>query len=115
MNWYITKLVFEIVNNSPNHQFDIQWRLVKANEMVEAIEKANEIALEEENEIFKNTDNHKVFWKFLAIESIQQLPDLENGTELFSQIIEHKNPTSFLDNLFIKHQDIVTQLQVVSV
>lgn len=112
MNWYIAKLVFQIINKSETHQFDEQLRLIEAENDNQAIEKALKIGKTNEDE-FVNADNQKVYWKFQAIISIHEVKNLENGTELCSQIIEKRAEENYLESIKLKHQKIVTPLTAV--
>lgn len=113
MNWYITKLVFQIVNNSNMHQFDEQLRIIKATDYNEAIEKALQIGRMEEDE-FLNVDNHKVYWKFKAITHLSHIQNMESGSELCSQIIEKTPQDRYLETITLKHNEITTNLVAVS-
>lgn len=113
MNWYIAKLVFQIVNNSNMHQFDEQLRIIKAANYNEAIEKALQIGRMDEDE-FLNTENHKVLWKFKAITYLSHIQNMESGAELCSQIIEKKPAERYLQTLDLKHNEITANLVAAS-
>lgn len=113
MNWYIAKLVFQILNKSETHQFDEQLRLIQAVNENEAIEKALKIGKTEEDE-FVNSENQKVHWKFQAITSLHAVKNLENGTELCSQILEKRAEENYLESIKLKHQKIIAPLTAVS-
>lgn len=113
MNWYIAKLVFQILNNSQIHQFDEQIRIIKAADYNEATEKALQIGKAEEDE-FLNTDNHKVYWKFRAITHLSHIQNMENGSELCSQIIEKNPADNYLEAIKLKHQEITANLVAAS-
>ena len=109
MNWYIAKLVFQIINKSETHQFDEQLRLIEAVNEYEAIDKALKIGKTEEDE-FIDSENHKVHWKFQAITSLHAVKNLENGTELCSQIVEKRVEEKYLESIKLKHQEITASI-----
>jgi hypothetical protein len=113
MNWYISKLVFQILNKSETHQFDEQLRLIQAMNENEAIEKALKIGKAEEDE-FVNSENQKVHLKFQAITSLHAVKNLENGTELCSQLLEKRTEENYLESIKLKHQKIIASLTAVS-
>src|SRR6187549_939606 len=87
MNWYITKIVFNITTEQSTNQFDEQLRLVNAGSKEEAFLKARTIGLKEED-TFYNDKMRKVKWEFVNVSEILPLNTLEDGTELYSQIHE---------------------------
>ena len=89
MQWYLSKIVFQIICGNGDHtaQFDEQLRLVGAVDEEEAFMKATEMGENEEDRFF----NHKqqlVQWKFIAVKELQEV-QLGNGTLLFSQVKEN--------------------------
>ncbi len=101
MNWYITKMVFQIINGSENdnqNQFDEQIRLLNADNAYEAFYKAQKIGLQEE-ESFLNNNLQAVKWKFIAVKELQQIDDLKNGTELYYYIKEVDHPKLYIKGL----------------
>ena len=109
MNWYIAKLVFQIINNSETQQFDEQLRLIQASDYSEAFANAEAIGAKEEDD-FLNSDNQRVVWKFQAITHLFEITNLENGAELCSQIIEKKPNERYLESIKLKHQEIAANL-----
>lgn len=85
MNWFLAKLIFEIVQEDAHgsSQFDEQIRLLQAADLPEAMEKAEEIAHQEEQEFF-NTERKKICWRFTGIPELQELGDLEDGLKIYS-------------------------------
>jgi hypothetical protein len=79
----------------------------------EAIEKALKIGKAEEDE-FVNSENQKVHLKFKAITSLHAVKNLENGTELCSQLLEKRAEENYLESIKLKHQKIRAQLTAVS-
>jgi hypothetical protein len=74
MNWYLAKLVYQVVSGTGNHapQFDEQWRLIWADEMSWAREKASILGQIDGFE-FMNTRNEKVQWKFVNVVEVCEI------------------------------------------
>lgn len=89
MNWFIAKLVFDIVSGDGKHrpQFDEQYRLIRADNHEEAFEKACTLGRKEE-EIFLNNKSNLVRWSFVNISELFMVDDLRDGMELFSGTYE---------------------------
>ncbi|MFM9945044.1 MAG: DUF4288 domain-containing protein [Bacteroidia bacterium] len=109
MNWYIAKLVFQIINNSETHQFEEQLRLIVANDYKEAMAKAGLIGLEGEDE-FLNIDNHRVYWKFKGITNLHLLQNLNHGAELCSTIIEKHPADRYPETIKLKNSELTANL-----
>ncbi len=101
MNWYITKIVFQIINGitdrNPN-QFDEQIRLIQAGSANDAYNHAQKIGRQEE-ESFLNKNRETVMWKFIAVKELQQVDDLRNGTELYYFIKEVDHPDLYINSV----------------
>jgi hypothetical protein len=84
VNWYIAKLVFQVIGQGLyDPQFDEQWRLIRADEVTWAHEKARVIGwLEQGN--FDEEGQRKVEWKFIEVAEIQQIASMEDGVQLYS-------------------------------
>jgi hypothetical protein len=97
MNWYISKIVFNITAENTQHkpQFDEQLRLIKADSMEEAFIKARVLGLSEEDS-FLNDKNNKVKWEFINVSEIVPLKTLEDGMELYSNIHEAEEAKSYI-------------------
>ncbi len=89
MNWYLTKIVFQIICGNGNHiaQFDEQLRLISANDHTEAFYKAKQLG-EREEDTFYNQNRQLVQWKFINVSTIYKLQELVDGAELYSRIEE---------------------------
>ncbi len=96
MNWYITKIVFNIAADHSSHQFDEQLRLVTAESKEEAFLKARTIGLREED-TFYNDKMKEVKWEFVNVSEIIPIRNLEDGTELYSRIHETEEATSYIN------------------
>jgi hypothetical protein len=89
MNWYIAKIVYQIVSGRVAHkpQFDEQFRLIKADELDWAWEKAQVIGRLEENAFF-NQKKEFVEWKYIAVEDVMKIDALEDGAQLYARTEE---------------------------
>ncbi|MBV4358020.1 DUF4288 domain-containing protein [Pinibacter aurantiacus] len=97
MNWYLTKLVYQIICGDGNHtpQFDEQLRLIKAVNPAQALDKARNIG-NKESETFFNDDQQIVQWKFIDVCTLQPIVELADGAEVFSQIQEYSDESGYL-------------------
>lgn len=97
MNWYVTKLVYQIICGNGHHaaQFDEQLRLIKAMDEEEAFEKAAQIG-QAEAEVFYNKKRELVQWKFINVAELYRLSDFIDGGEIYSRIREVENEETFI-------------------
>jgi hypothetical protein len=97
MNWYLSKLVFQIVCGDGDHnaQFDEQLRLVTAETKEEAFFKSKEIGRQEE-ESFYNRREQLVQWRFINVCEVYKLHDLVDGTEIYSRIEERDDAENYI-------------------
>jgi len=109
MRQYLSKLVFQILNQSEFPQFDEQLRVIEAHSFSEAVEKAIYLG-ESEDEEFLNTYNNNVRWKFIALTEIYSLENLKHGQEVHSRIIEHDGHESYIKALELKQHELTTNL-----
>lgn len=89
MNWYLAKIVFQIICGEGDHvpQFDEQLRLISANDEQQAFYKAQRIGLLEQESFYNNKQN-LVQWKFINVCELYKLSSLIDGAELYSRIQE---------------------------
>lgn len=97
MNWYLTKLVYQIICGAGHHtpQFDEQLRLICAGTEEEAFDKAVQMGRYEE-ESFSNMKNEMVQWKFINVSELYRLCQLIDGAELYSRIQEIDDAASYI-------------------
>ncbi len=97
MNWYIAKIVYQIVSGDGKHkpQFDEQFGLIKADELDWAWEKAQVIGRMEEN-AFLNSSREYVEWKYIAVEDVTQVYALEDGAQLYARTEEPENMEEYV-------------------
>ena len=119
MNWYLTKIVYQIICGEGNHtpQFDEQLRLVAANDEQQAFHKAQRIGLMEE-ESFLNQKKHLVRWKFIDVCELYKLSELIDGAEIYSRIQETDNADRFINMVrskadYIQGENVLRSLQLI--
>lgn len=89
MNWFIIKIVYEIICGDGEHcaQFDEQLRLVAAEDNYDAYLQGTAIGKQEALN-FYNEKAQLVQWKFLAVPEIYPIQEYAHGAEIFSRIRE---------------------------
>jgi hypothetical protein len=97
MNWYIAKIVYQITSGVAKHkpQFDEQFRLIKADELKWAWEKAQVIGRLEEN-AFLNSNKEYVEWKYIAVEDVVLISALEDGAQLYARTEEPDDMNDYI-------------------
>jgi hypothetical protein len=94
MEWYLSKIVFEICAGD-RPQFDETLRLIQADNMEEAFQKARKLGMSEE-ETFTNVHQEMVKWKFIDVCDVIPVDELKDGVELFSQIHEPEESSAYI-------------------
>ena len=89
MKRYLAKLVFRIVNQSTQYQFEEQIRLIEAESEPKALNLAIAIGREVEED-FRDIHQNAVSWKFLSVTGFYPITEIKHGTELYSRIFESK-------------------------
>lgn len=89
MNWYLAKIVFQIVCGEGDHtaQFDEQLRLINAPDKQRAFDKAVELGRSEED-LFFNIHQQPVHWSFVNVSELYRMEELLDGAEIYSKIKE---------------------------
>jgi hypothetical protein len=89
MNWFLAKIIFRIVCGNGEHtpQFDMQLRLIQADDETEAFSKAHAFG-EKEQVSFLNQQEQLVQWKFINVSELYKLSALIDGAELYSRVSE---------------------------
>jgi hypothetical protein len=97
MQWFLAKIVYRIICGEGNHaaQFDEQLRLIKAGFELEAIEKAMEIGMNEQQSFF-NEKEQLVKWQFITVSEIYELNQLNEGAEVYSHILETESADAYV-------------------
>jgi hypothetical protein len=108
MNWYLTKIVFELVGlqTATKSQFEEQLRIVTATNVKEAVHKITVLVQKEEEAC---VGLHKQLrWKLVAVTAIFPLHEMIDGAELFSTTVETEYAASFIDTAQRRAKDIFT-------
>ena len=98
MKWYLVKLVYQVVSGEGAHtpQFDEQLRLIRAEELDWAREKAKVLG-----QIgafsFLNDRSEKVTWKFIDVVDVCEIGEIEDGAQLYSTTEEPQDVSSYLN------------------
>jgi hypothetical protein len=113
MNWYIAKVAFNIVSGAGDHtpQFDEQYRLIKAESIEEAFQKAEHIGMDEE-EILLNEKHEIVKWDFVGVSELYPINELRDGMELFSSVHEIDDRSSYIEMLKMKSAYVQSKFEV---
>lgn len=82
MNWYLAKLRFQGKGSGETCSLrqDEQWRLIRADEMSWAIEKATVLGWLQQQGTVENTTHRKQ--EFIGVSEIVQIPTLEDGAHI---------------------------------
>lgn len=113
MNWYLAKIVFQIITEKDEniHQFDEQLRLIKAENKAEAFHKAKMLGIEE-TDSFLSKKGEKVDWKFLDVTELIELMALQDKMEIYSKIEEQNDVESYLKYIKNKRMGIEQDVQL---
>jgi len=105
MNWYLAKLIFQVRSGEGTHtpQFDEQWRLIRADEVAWAFEKASVLGRLDESS-FLNERHELVCWKFIEVADIHLIGSLEDGAQLFSSTEEPLDACAYIEQVKLKSQ-----------
>jgi Domain of unknown function (DUF4288) len=106
MNWYLTKMVFQIICGDGKHvaQFEEQLRLIYAEDAYDAMQKAKTIGLQEEQS-FSNHRQQPVKWKLIAVTDVYPFTTGLDGAEIFSRISEEEQATAFIYTMRLRAAD----------
>lgn len=106
MNWYLAKIVFQIVCGDGKHtpQFDEQLRLVRATDEEAAFQKAVSIGTSEQ-ETFYNQKQQLVQWRFINVTEIYQM-SLIDEAEVHSRISEVDSAEDYISFVHKKAERI---------
>lgn len=97
MNWYVAKIVFQIISGEGDHQpqFDEQLRLISGENEKQAFEKASTLGKQSQDR-FENNQKQPVQWRFIDVAELNQINDLTDGTELYYQIHEETDAELYI-------------------
>lgn len=111
MNWFLAKIVYQIVCGDGDHtpQFDEQLRLIAAGNETEAFEKAQAIGRQEE-EVFVNQQEKLVNWQFINVSELYRISALIDGAELYAKVQEADNADLYIDMVHKKAANIQSNI-----
>ncbi len=103
MKWYLVKLVYQVVSGEGAHtpQFDEQLRMIRAEELDWAREKAKVLG-QIGAFAFLNHRKEEVKWKFIDVVDICEIGEIEDGVQLYSTTEEPDDVTSYLSLISAK-------------
>jgi hypothetical protein len=113
MNWYLAKLIFQVRSGEGTHtpQFDEQWRLIRADEVSWAYEKASVLGRLDESS-FLNDRDELVAWTFIEVADIHLVGSLEDGAQLFSSTEEPMDANAYIAQLKMKSQKAIALARI---
>ena len=97
MNWYLAKIVFQVICDHGDHtpQFDEQLRLVSAHTKQDALKKARAMG-ERGEEIISDEGKRMVEWKFIDVPEIEEIKEMTDGVEIYSAITETDSASNYI-------------------
>ena len=107
MKWYLVKLVYQVVSGDGAHtpQFDEQLRLIRADELDWAREKAKVLG-QIGAFTFLNKRKEEVRWKFIDVVDVCEIGEIEDGAQFYSSTEEPKDVNSYLNLITAKAKRI---------
>ena len=108
MNWYLAKMVFQIICGEGHHrpQFDEQLRLLQAGSREEALHKAQLLGMREQ-ECFFNCQEQLVQWQFVNTSELYRLDQLVGGAELYSRVEEPEDADHYMHTIRNRAEQLV--------
>lgn len=97
MNWYLAKIIYQVISGKGMHnpQVDEQFRLIKADELEWAWEKAQVVGRRGED-IFKNDRDENVHWNFIAVEDVTPIENMEDGSQIYARTKEPESMEEYI-------------------
>ncbi len=110
MQWYLAKLVYQILCGDGEHkpQFDEQLRLISATDSLHAFFRAQQVG-EKEQDHFLNQQMLPVQWKFIEVCELHVLSELSDGAELYSRIAEADDAVNHIRELRTRASDLLNR------
>ena len=104
MNWYITKIVFQVIfaGKDATPQFEEQLRIILASSKEEAFNKAALLGKTEEGSVTNIYNNRLIHWKFINVSALYQLKELLDGAEICSTTHEPGSTSDFIEMIHNK-------------
>ena len=120
MNWYISKIVFQVIfsGREAMPQFDEQLRIIMASSKEEAFAKAQQLGNNEEGSVVNINNSQLIEWKFINVSALYQLKELLDGAEICSTTHEPESAENFIEMVHnkaacIKNNDTLEILHLV--
>jgi Domain of unknown function (DUF4288) len=120
MNWYLIKIVFQVIinENDTAAKFDEQLRIIFAPSKDEAFNKATALGRAEEGSVINTASSNPITWKFINVSSLYQLKELLDGAEIYFSTYETDSAEKYIDTInkkaaHIKNSDNLELLQLV--
>lgn len=97
MNWYLAKLVFQILRKDSNGvpQFDEQLRLIHADEVGWAVEKARVVGWLEQIQVEQK--GFLLEWRFVGVADICKVDAFEDGAQISASRIEPADAHKYME------------------
>ncbi len=110
MNWYLAKLVYQIICGDGEHtpQFDEQLRIVQAADDLHAFTKAQLLGHREQDTFYNNKEK-LVQWKFIDVSELHIIENFIDGAELYSRINEQDNAQAYIHIIQMKASHLLAQ------
>jgi hypothetical protein len=107
MNWFLAKMVFQIVCGNGDHQpqFDEQLRLIVARDAKDAFAKAKQLG-ECEQESVTNKNNELIKWKFINVAEMYSINEKIHGAELYYKILEPHDANEYVQMIHQQAENI---------
>ncbi|OYU94474.1 MAG: hypothetical protein CFE21_15820 [Bacteroidetes bacterium B1(2017)] len=101
MKKFLAKIVYKIVSghDADTQQFDEQLVFIDARDYHEAFFKARMLGVKNEDEV-NHESGAEIHWKFIDVPFLNEISNMNDGTELYSCISEKERDDSF--ETFIK-------------
>lgn len=112
MNWYLARMIFQIVcgDESRPARFNEQWRLIRADEICWAREKATILGhLDSQQE---QNRAEKIQWKFITVADIFEVPHETDGAHVFSTTEESEDADHYLALITARSKQLVDWTEI---
>lgn len=98
IKWYLARLVYQVIRGDGNHapQFDEQLRLIRADELSWAREKASVLA-QIGAFTFENSRKQNAIWKFIDVTDVFEIDSIEDGAQLYSMTDEPDDVMAYME------------------
>lgn len=112
MNWYTAQLRYQIITGSGKHipQFEVQLRLIQAEDEQVACEKAKALGRQEESSSI-NDSGKLVSWQFIGLTDLELLENLVDGQVLQSRLEENEQADVYIRELHKSIELLQNRLQ----